>query len=105
MASNNNPEGMLPDSTVMKLLRMAADTKEQNSAVKEVEAEYRKALNGIAKSKNGQFVLKYLLIASRIYSVEYGSDIVRMADARGRRNYFVEMIWQYLTPQSKQEIE
>lgn len=96
---------MFDDSTVMKLLRAARERDEKKEIVKEVEAEYRKALNAVASTKNGQFVLKYLLKASGINSVDYGSDIVKMADARGRRNYFLEMVWNYLSPASKQEIE
>jgi len=98
-------EHRFDDSTVLKLLRMAQETDTKREVVKEVEGDYIKALNAVAKTKNGQFVLKYLLKASGIYSVEVGSDIVKMADTRGRKNYFLEMIWNYLTPTSKQEIE
>ena len=103
----NNPDtGMrFDDSTVMKLLRLAQEKDQKRDVVKEVEAEYIKALNGIARTRNGQFVIKYLLKASGVYAVETGSDIVKMADARGRRNYFLEMVWNYLTPANRIDIE
>lgn len=103
--SDNSLEGMFDNSTVMKLLKAAREQDTKRDIVKEVEADYAKALNAVAKTRNGQFVLKYLLKASGIYSVEFGSDIVKMADNRGRKNYFLEMVWNYLTPASKQEIE
>lgn len=105
MQKDNTGDVRFDDSTVMKLLRDAANRNEKRDVVKEVEAEYRKALSAVANTRNGQFVLKYLVKASGINSVEYGSDIVKMADARGRRNFFLEMIWQYLTPAAKQEIQ
>lgn len=99
------PAPRFDDSTVLKLLRLAQERDEKNEMNKEFEAQYIKALNAVAKTSNGAFVLRCMLRTSGIYSVESGSDIVKMADSRGRKNYFLQMVWNYLTPASKEEIK
>lgn len=52
----------------------------------------------MAKTKNGQFILSYLEKYAGIYSVDKSSDVIKMAENRARRNYYLEMVHQFIHP-------
>lgn len=94
----------IPDSTVMKLLKGMELQKQQEEKVIENVKEYTRVLNHWAATKNGRYIIKHLEKYAKIYSVSKHSDVVKMAEERGTRNFYLEMIHQFLNATNKQEI-
>lgn len=94
----------VPDSTVMKLLKGMEQQRQQEEKVIENVKEYTRVLNKWAGTENGRYILKHLEKYAKIYSVSKHSDVVRMAEERGTRNFYLEMIHQFLNETNRQEI-
>jgi len=94
-----------PDSKVMDLLKKMQREKDQQEVIVENQEDYKRALNRIAKSKDGQHVIKLLMKFCGVYSVSNHNDVIRMAEERARRSVYLAMIRPYLTPTIRAEIE
>lgn len=94
-----------PKSTVERILAESLKSKDVDEKVIENEKEYKAALNAVAKTRNGRLVLKYVLRYSKIYSVSTTSDVLKLADERTRKNFWLEMFGRYLDKTNRMEIE
>lgn len=95
----------LPNDTVSKLLRQRELENEQKSIIIENQEEYKKALNGMASTPNGDLVLKTLIKAMRVFDPVTAQNNVALIECNAQKNLYLTYIRPYLTPELKQEIE
>lgn len=94
-----------PTNTVEKIIARRKEEDRLRDLAIENEAEYKKALNGMAASPNGKLVLKTLIKACGVFDPKEGTDGVALIENNAKRNLYLRFIRPYLEPQMKQELE
>lgn len=94
-----------PSNTVSKILQQREKKEESYVIAKERQDEYKKALNGVASTPNGEILLKTLIKASGIHTPDKGSDVSTLIRMGERRNFYLTFIRPYLEPKLRKELE
>ena len=92
-------------NTVDKLQKQREQAKILGDVASEQVDEYKKALNSIAASEHGEFVLKTLINALGVFKPERGSDLAALIRISERKNVYLELMRPFLETNIRQEIE
>lgn len=93
-----------PTSTVEKLLREHKQLEKLGAIAKEGEEDYRKALNGVASTENGQIFLRTLIEVGGIFDpIDTSSPHALLKS--NERNTYLRLIRPYLNPEMRRIIE
>ncbi len=104
-ANDEIPDREVQKSTAEKLMDMQEGVKTHEAIALENAGEYRKALNSIGSSPNGQFVLKYMIKALGVFTVKPNRDGMALVADKANRDFYLTMIRPYLDKDLRQEIE
>lgn len=89
--------------SIDKLLDQRKKTEEQRELLKEEIADYTAALNRLFASPDGQYLLKKWAKYAGIFSFDNLPPDGRLAEEKGKRKFFLELIWQFLDKTIKME--
>ena len=93
------------NSIIEKILNERAQKDKFEDILKENAEEYKKCVNGIASTPNGQYVLKILRNACGMDSYQRKLDPAGLIEENGKRSIWIEMFHNHLTPESKELIK
>jgi hypothetical protein len=93
------------NSIVDKVLQDRAAREDQAIIIAENIEEYKKALNGMAGSEYGRFVLRKLIRYCGIHTFDTRPDPVKALEDNGKRKVYLELIRPYLDAEIRAEIE
>ena len=77
----------------------------QEAIAKESEEDYKNALNGMAATPNGQFVLKQLIRYCGVFAHDDVLNPAKLVEDRGKRSVYLKLIRPYLDKQTLIELE
>lgn len=93
-------------STADKIKEKRAKREEENEIKEENLAEFKRALNDVAQSHNGEFVLRTLIHeVFGVFNIPRSNDGVALVEHNARRSIYLRYIRPYLEPQIRQELE
>lgn len=92
-------------NTVSKLMADREKRSQQEELAIENMGEYKKALNGVASTPNGQLMLKTLIKACGVFTVSKESDAISLIRHNERRNVYLQYVRPFLEPDVKKELE
>ena len=91
------------------IIEKIAAAREEQERFKEIigekREEYKQALNGMAATPNGQYVLKILINYCGIFGFQNKLDPAKLVEENGMRRVYLEAIRPFLTPENKEQIE
>lgn len=103
--SSNNEEKPSYSSTVERLLEEHSKGKLSKEDVAEKTQQYRLALNSIAASENGQFLLKTWLRAFGIFAINQSKDAAALVEERALKNFYLAFVRQHLDDDIRAKLE
>jgi hypothetical protein len=102
---NNNETPPRPSSTADNLLQQQRDRDERAGMSEQQYEDYKKALNGVASTPNGQFVLKTFIKALGVFTVKPTREGVALVSDKALRDFYLTMIRPHLDPTIRQDLE
>lgn len=102
---NNNPVTPPPSNTADKLLQQQREREDRVGLSEEQYEDYKKALNGVASTPNGQFVLKTFIKAMGVFTVKPTREGVALVGDKALRDFYLTMIRPHLDTTLRQELE
>ena len=102
---NNNETPPRPSSTADNLLQQQRERDERAGMSEQQYEDYKKALNGVASTPNGQFVLKTFIKAMGVFSVKPTREGVALVGDKALRDFYLTMIRPHLDVTLRQELE
>lgn len=102
---SENEVGYDPRSlgSIDKLLEQRQKAEQQRELLKEEIADYTMVINRIFASPDGQYLLKKWTKYAGIFSFDNNPPDGRLAEEKGKRKFFLELIWLYLDKTLKME--
>jgi len=94
-----------PTTTAEKLLSQQAEREQSEIIAKERMAEYKKALNGVAATPNGQLVLKTFIKAFGVFTVKPNRDGMALVRDAALRDFYLSLVRPHLDDDLRREIE
>lgn len=92
-------------STADKLRENGLDRKAAQEKAIENLKDYVLALNGVASTPNGQYLLKTFIKALGVFVVRPGNDGAALIGDKALRDFYLVMIRPHLDPSLRQTIE
>lgn len=92
-------------TTAEKLIASRVKNKEQKEKVIENMEEFKKALNGVAASPNGNYVLKIFIKALGVFAVKPNCDGMSLVKDKALREFYLSFIRPYLDDEIRQDLE
>lgn len=92
-------------TTAEKLLEQQAERENSEAIAKERREEYKKALNGVAATPNGELVLKTLIKAFGVFAVKPNRDGMALVADKALRDFYLTFIRPYLDEDLRRELE
>lgn len=91
-----------PSSTAEKI---QARSEEQQAINAERMADYRQALNAVAATNNGEFVLKAWINALGVFAVKPSRDGAGLVADKALRDFYLTHVRPYLEQELRQKLE
>lgn len=92
-------------STAEKLIAQQLDKERQKEIAIENLEEYRKALNGVAATPNGQLVFKTFIKAFGVFAVRPSRTDVALVEHKALREFYLTLIRPHLDTDLRQTLE
>lgn len=89
--------------SIESLLEKRQKEEQRRELLKEEIADYTAALNRIFATPDGKFLLKKWTRYAGIFSFDNLPPDGRLAEEKGKRKFFLELIWQFLDKTLKME--
>ncbi len=105
MSPNDPPIGYNPMSlsSIDKINEARKQDEHRRELLKEEIADYTLVINRLFSSPDGQYLLKKWARYAGIFSFDNLPPDGRLAEEKGKRKFFLEIIWQYLDKTIKME--
>jgi len=94
-----------PTTTAEKLQAQQAEREHGEVIAKERAEEYRKAINGVAATPNGELVLKTFIKALGVFAVKPNRDGMALVSDKALRDFYLTFIRPYLDEDLRRNIE
>lgn len=103
--NKENPIDRYSRSTIDKIEDQHKKDAENRAKMLEKQEEYRKALNRMASTPDGQYVLKQLIEFCGVFAFDNSAPDGRLAVEKGRRQVYLQAVRPFLDKSIIQEIE
>lgn len=93
-------------STADRLLKQAAEARQQNELTKKEMSELKRACRGIFSTRNGQYVARAMMKVSGIYRLnKNNTNVFAMGEERGREFMYLFFVKGMLSAEQMNQIE
>ena len=94
-----------PTTTAEKLLAQQAERDKSEIIAKERAEEYRRAVNGVASTPNGELFLKTVIKALGVFAVKPNRDGMALVSDKALRDFYLTYIRPYLDEEHRRNLE
>jgi hypothetical protein len=102
---NNDEDKPSYSSTVERLLADHVHGRLSEEDVAEKAQQYRLALNSIAASENGMFLLKTWLKAFGLFAINQSKDAAALVEERALKNFYLAFVRRHLDDDLRSKLE
>lgn len=92
-------------STAERILEGREDAKLQNDVTLENMQEFKRALNDVCNTPNGQLVFRTLIRAIEAFAPKSGRDAVALVESNAKKNVYFQFVRPFLEPETRHKLE
>lgn len=102
---SNNQNNDVAASVINKLLEYRQKSEDVKATILENEAEWKKVINRMFATEDGQFFAKYMLRYLGIFNIDNSNNQIKLIEDNGKRKFYLELIRPYLDAKTLNLIE
>lgn len=100
------PDMSLSGSSVVNKVMQERKSKEHEKLLREEQVEeWRKAVNRLAVTDDGKLLIKHVLHATKMFTVDTARDPAAILQNNAKRSLYLQLFREYLTPEVRTQVE